>query len=51
LKETEIATLIARRDAARAAKNYRLSDEIRAEALEKGVVLEDGPKGTTWRRV
>ena len=47
---SEIATLIARRDAARAAKNYRLSDEIRAEALAKGIVLEDGPRGTTWRR-
>jgi cysteinyl-tRNA synthetase len=51
VSEAEIRTLIARRDAARAAKDYRLSDEIRAEALEMGVVLEDGPRGTTWRRV
>src|SRR5215471_15694964 len=51
ISEAEIAALIARRDAARAEKNYRLSDEIRAEALAKGLVLEDGPKGTTWRRV
>jgi len=51
ISEAEIAKLIARRDAARAARNYRLSDEIRAEALRKGVVLEDGPRGTTWRRV
>jgi cysteinyl-tRNA synthetase len=51
ISEAEIAALIARRDAARAAKNYRLSDEIRAEALGKGVVLEDGPEGTAWRRV
>ena len=51
ISETEIKALIAERNAARAAKNYRRSDEIRAEALEKGVVLEDGPGGTTWRRV
>jgi len=51
ISETEIKALIAERDAARAAKNYRRSDEIRAEALEKGIVLEDGPMGTTWRRV
>jgi cysteinyl-tRNA synthetase len=51
ISETEIRALIAERDAARAARNYRRSDEIRAEALEKGIVLEDGPRGTTWRRV
>jgi cysteinyl-tRNA synthetase len=51
ISQTEIEALIAERNAARAAKNYRRSDEIRAEALEKGVVLEDGPGGTTWRRV
>jgi cysteinyl-tRNA synthetase len=51
ISEMEIRALIAEREAARAAKNYRRSDEIRVEALEKGVVLEDGPQGTTWRRV
>jgi len=51
ITEAEIKALIAERNAARAAKNYRRSDEIRAEALEKGIVLEDGPGGTTWRRV
>ena len=51
ISETEIAALIAERDAARAAKNYQRSDEIRKEALAKGIVLEDGPRGTTWRRV
>jgi len=51
ISEPEIRALIAERDAARATRNYRRSDEIRAEALEKGIVLEDGPTGTTWRRV
>ncbi|HET7764150.1 MAG TPA: cysteine--tRNA ligase [Burkholderiales bacterium] len=51
ISEAEIEALIAERNAARAARNYRRSDEIRAHALERGVVLEDGPGGTTWRRV
>jgi cysteinyl-tRNA synthetase len=51
VSEAEIEALIAERDAARAARNYRRSDEIRAHALERGVILEDGPGGTTWRRV
>ena len=50
ISDAEIGALIARRDAARAAKDYLLSDEIRAEALKRGILLEDGPRGTTWRR-
>jgi len=38
------------RDAARKAKNFKESDRIRDELLAAGVVLEDGPAGTTWRR-
>jgi cysteinyl-tRNA synthetase len=51
ISEAEIAGLIAERDAARRGKNFRRSDEIRAELAERGVALEDGPSGTTWRRV
>ena len=47
---TEIEALIVARREARAAKNFTRADEIRAELLAKGIVLEDGPKGTTWRR-
>jgi cysteinyl-tRNA synthetase len=50
LSDSDIEGLIAERKAARAAKNFKRADQIRAELLEKGIVLEDGPKGTSWRR-
>jgi cysteinyl-tRNA synthetase len=48
--EAEIDAAIAARQAARKAKNFRESDHIRDELKERGVILEDGPKGTTWKR-
>jgi cysteinyl-tRNA synthetase len=45
-----IEELIAARVAARKAKNFAEADRIRQELLDGGVVLEDGPKGTIWRR-
>ncbi len=47
----EIETAIAERLAARKARNFTRADEIRAELAAKGILLEDGPKGTTWRRI
>ena len=44
----EIADAIAARKAARARKDFRESDRIRDELLAKGIVLKDGPEGTTW---
>ncbi|MFC3125859.1 cysteine--tRNA ligase [Pseudoroseomonas globiformis] len=46
-----IEQAIAARLAARAAKDWIEADRIRAELLTKGVVLEDGSTGTSWRRV
>ena len=45
-----IRTLIDARLAARKAKNYAEADRIRKELESAGVILEDGPQGTTWRR-
>jgi len=45
-----IDQLIADRLAARKAKDFSLADEIRQELSDAGVILEDGPQGTTWRR-
>ena len=46
----EIENLIQQRLAARKAKNWAEADRIRDALKDKGVVLEDGAGGTTWRR-
>jgi cysteinyl-tRNA synthetase len=46
----EIEAAIADRLAARKVRDWRRADAIRAELAAKGIQLEDGPKGTTWRR-
>lgn len=46
----QIATLIAARQQAKLDKNYAGADDIRAQLLAAGVVLEDSREGTSWRR-
>jgi cysteinyl-tRNA synthetase len=50
LSDAQIEELIAARVAARGARNWAESDRIRDQLAAAGVLLEDGPKGTTWRR-
>ena len=46
----ELIQKIREREAARAAKDWAKADAIRDELKEKGVLLDDFPEGTRWRR-
>jgi cysteinyl-tRNA synthetase len=50
LGDAVIAQQIEARTAAKARRDYPEADRIRQHLLEQGVVLEDGPAGTAWRR-
>ena len=50
LLDEDIEKLIEERQAARKAKNFARADEIRAELLEKGIILEDTREGVKWKR-
>lgn len=49
--DLDIERLIVQRSAAKQARDFIEADRIRAELAEQGIVLEDGPHGTSWRRV
>jgi cysteinyl-tRNA synthetase len=46
----EIDGLIQERIAAKSNRDFQRADEIRDDLEAQGVVLEDGPDGTQWRR-
>ena len=49
-EEAEILRLIEARNQARKAKDFAEADRIRDDLAAQGVLLEDGPEGTTWKR-
>ncbi|MBO5137458.1 MAG: cysteine--tRNA ligase [Spirochaetaceae bacterium] len=46
----EIQALVDERTTAKKAKDYARADQIRAELKERGIVIEDTPQGTVWKR-
>ncbi len=49
--EPELMKLVLEREEARKNKNWARADEIRNILAKKGILLEDRPDGTLWRRV
>ena len=50
ISRDDISRLIEARTQAKSARNYAEADRIREQLTEQGIILEDGPDGTTWRR-
>tara|TARA_E500000331_G_scaffold332800_1_gene356287 strand:- start:14871 stop:16172 length:1302 start_codon:yes stop_codon:yes gene_type:complete len=50
LSTGDIEGLIAKRDEARANRNFAEADQLRQHLLDAGIVLEDSSGKTTWRR-
>jgi len=45
----EIESIIRQRDKARKERDWARADSIREDLSRRGIILEDGPKGTKWR--
>jgi cysteinyl-tRNA synthetase len=50
LHDETISKKIEERKTARKSRDFAKADQIRKELEAAGVILEDGPQGTTWRR-
>ena len=50
LDNDEVEDLVQQRLGARAAKDWAAADRIRDQLSAAGIVIEDGPNGTRWRR-
>jgi len=50
-ERTEIDALIEKRQAARAAKDWAVADEVRDELNARKIQVDDGPEGSTWRKM
>ena len=50
-EDRRIAAMVESRDRARRERDFATADRLRAELEARGVVLEDTPAGTRWKRV
>jgi cysteinyl-tRNA synthetase len=50
IPDAEVEKLIAERTAAKKARDFARADGVRAELLERGVILEDTKDGVRWKR-
>ena len=48
--DAKIEELIEERNEARSNKDFKKSDEIRELLKTEGIILDDTPQGTRWRR-
>ena len=48
---SEIEALIQKRAEAKKNKDWATADSIRNDLKDRGIVLEDSPSGTTWKRI
>jgi cysteinyl-tRNA synthetase len=46
----DVDAMIVTRIEAKKAKNFAEADRIRKQLADVGIILEDTPQGTTWRR-
>jgi cysteinyl-tRNA synthetase len=46
----EIDAMIQSRNAARKRRDFKEADRIRSELMQRGILLEDGPAGTRWKK-
>jgi len=50
LTDEQIIALIEERRQSRLSRDFSHADAVRKQLADAGIVLEDGPQGTTWRR-
>jgi cysteinyl-tRNA synthetase len=50
LSDADVEKLIAGRTAAKKARDFALADQLRAQLLDQGIILEDTKDGIRWKR-